>query len=310
MDEQRAALRAALGPVGVWSFALQGNRAADARDAARAYDELGYTALWFPESIGSREALTHAALLLEGTRRLVVATGIASIHARDPMAMANGARTLSELHPGRFVLGLGVSHAPAVAARGGTYGRPVEQMAAYLDAMESATWAGPPEATLPPILLAALGPRMLELAAARTAGAHPYFVPVEHTALARRLLGPGPLLVVEQTAVLDTDRRRALDTARAFAARHLASVNYANNLRRLGWGDDDIADGGSERLLSALVVQGDAESIAGRVREHLDAGADHVCVQLRNPDPADLAIGAYAALRDALGRLPGSPAGG
>lgn len=303
MVEQRAALRAALGSVGIWSFALQANRAADVRASVGAYEALGYPAVWFPESLGSREAFSHAALLLGGTRRLVVGTGIASIHARDPMAMANGSRTLSEAHPGRFVLGLGVSHAPAVAQRGGTYGHPVEQMAAYLDAMEAAAWSGPADAGLPPILLAALGPRMLELAAARTAGAHPYFVPVEHTAMARQQVGPDPLLVVEQTAVLDTDRDRAVATARAFATRHLASANYAANLRRLGWSDDDLAGGGSERLLAALVVQGDAGTIAARVREHLDAGADHVCVQLRAPDPADTAVDGFAALRDALGGL-------
>lgn len=310
MVEQRAALRASLGPVGVWSFALQGRRVAEAQAAIRAWEDLGYPATWFPESLGSREALSHAALLLAGSRRMIVGSGIASIHARDPMATANGARTLSELYPGRFVLGLGVSHAPAVTARGGTYGHPVAQMAAYLDAVEAAAWTGPAEAGLPPILLAALGPRMLELAAARTAGAHPYFVPVEHTALARRLVGPEPLLVVEQTAVMDADRTRALETARAFAARHLASANYAANLRRLGWTDEDLAGGGSERLLAALVVQGDAAAIAARVREHLDAGADHVCVQLRAPDPADPAVEAYAALRDALGGLVRGPAAG
>jgi probable F420-dependent oxidoreductase len=303
VDEQRTALRAALGPVGVWSFALQGRRAPEAQAAVRAYEDLGYPATWYPESIGSREAFTHAGLLLAGTDRMIVGTGIASIHARDPMATANGARTLSEQYPGRFVLGLGVSHAPAVAARGGSYGRPVEQMAAYLDAIAAAAWTGPAEAVLPPIVLAALGPRMLELAAARTAGAHPYFVPVEHTALARERLGRGPLLVVEQTAVLDTDRDRALETARAFAARYLAAVNYANNLRRLGWSEDDLADGGSERLLAALVVQGDAATIAARVREHLDAGADHVCVQVRATDAVDPAVDAYGELRAALGGI-------
>ena len=309
MVEQRAALRAGLGPVGVWSFALQANSAAASRAAVLAYEELGFGATWFPESVGSPEAFAHAGLLLAASTRMIVGTGIANVYARDPMAMANGARTLAEAYPGRFVLGIGVSHAPSVAARGSVYGRPIERMTAYLDAMEAATWAGPPTAE-PPVLLAALGPRMLELAAARTAGAHPYFVPVEHTAMARARLGPEPVLVVEQTAVLDVDATRARETARAFAGRYLALENYANNLRRLGWGDEDLVGGGSDQLLDAVVVQGDAAAIAGRVREHLDAGADHVCVQLRAPDPADPAVEAYAALRDALGELVRGPAAG
>lgn len=181
-------------------------------------------------------------------------------------------------------------------------------MAAYLDAMDAASWTGPPSAHPAPILLAALGPRMLELAAARTAGAHPYFVPVEHTAMARDRLGPGPLLVVEQTAVLDEDAARARETARAFAARYLALENYARNLRGLGWSDEDLADGGSTRLLDAVVPHGSAAAIAARVRAHLDAGADHVCVQLRAPNPADLCPDGYRELAGALGGLMAQPA--
>ena len=305
MADRRAGLRAALGRVGAWSFALQANTAAAEQAALRAYEALGYRATWFPESIGSKEAFAHAGLLLAGSERMIVGTGIANVYARDPMAMANGARTLSEAYPGRFVLGIGVSHAPSVAARGSVYGRPVEHMTAYLDAMEAATWSAPGPAEPVPVLLAALGPRMLDLAAERTAGAHPYFVPVAHTAMARARMGPDPVLVVEQTAVLDTDPARGRETARAFATRYLALDNYANNLRRLGWGDEDLAGGGSDRLLDAVVVQGDAAAIAARVREHLDAGADHVCVQLRSVDSADLALEGYAELRAALGDLAG-----
>jgi probable F420-dependent oxidoreductase len=307
MADRWAGLRAALGRVGVWSFALQANPADAERAAVDAYERLGYRSTWFPESVGSKEAFAHAGLLLAGSRRIVVATGIANVYARDPMAMTNGARTLSDAYPGRFLLGIGVSHAPSVAARGSVYARPVEHMAAYLDAMESAAWAGPGSDEQAPVMLAALGPRMLELAGARTAGAHTYFVPVEHTAAARQRLGAEPLLVVEQTAVLDVDPVRSRETARAFAARYLALENYANNLRRLGWGDDDVAGSGSDRLLDAVVVRGDARAIAGRVREHLDAGADHVCVQLRSPDPADLAVDAYAELGAEVGLpAPGS----
>ena len=294
-------LRATLGRVGVWSFGLQANRAADAHAGIAAYDALGYAATWFPESIGSKEALSHAAVLLAGGPQMVVATGIANIYARDAAAMISGARTLAEAYPGRFVLGIGVSHAPSVARRGGTYGPPIQAMTTYLDAMEAAAWSGPALTDQPPVVLAALGPRMLELAAERSDGAHTYFVPVEHTRMARERLGPDPVLVVEVTAVLDTDPTRARETARAFATYYLAAVNYSNNLRRLGWSDEDVAGGGSDRLLDAVVVQGDAAAIARRVREHLDAGADHVCVQVRSMDPADLCLDAYAELRDALG---------
>jgi probable F420-dependent oxidoreductase len=303
MTDRRDRIRARLGRVGVWSFALQTKPAAEEQSALACYQAAGYSAAWFPESIGSKEAMSHAAVLLAGRSEMVVATGIANIYARDAAAMLNGARTLAEAYPGRVVLGIGVSHAPSVAARGGTYGPPVKTMTAYLDAMDAATYAGPGAAERPPVLLAALGPRMLELAAERTDGAHPYFVPVEHTRMARERLGPGPVLAVEVTAVLQTDAALARDTARAFATRYLGLENYANNLRRLGWADEDLAGGGSGRLLDAVVPQGDAASIARRVHEHLDAGADHVCIQLRAADPGDLCVERYAELRDALGEV-------
>ncbi|HEX9044482.1 MAG TPA: TIGR03620 family F420-dependent LLM class oxidoreductase [Candidatus Limnocylindrales bacterium] len=301
----RSALRAAIGPVGAWSFALQIHTAADERAAVAAYERIGLGAVWVPESVGSKEAMAHAAVLLEAGARIAVGTGIANIYARDPMAMANGARTLAEAHPGRFVLGIGVSHAPSVTSRGATYGPPVQTMRAYLDAMADAGFAGPTPSTPPAIVLAALGPRMLELAAERTLGAHPYFVPVEHTAFARGVLGPDPVLIVEQTAVLDTDAHRGREIARAFAARYLALENYANNLRRLGWSEDDIS-GISDRLLDAVVVTGDAAAIAGRIRQHLDAGADHVCLQLRAADPGDLCTDAFARVAAALAPSLGS----
>lgn len=304
MTDRRDALRAALGPVGVWSFALQTYPAAIEQAAAATYEDLGYRAAWFPESIGSKEAFSHAALLLAGSPRVVVATGIANLYARDAAAMVAGARTLAEAYPGRFVLGIGVSHAPSVAKRGGAYGRPIETMTAYLDAMDAADWVGP-AVDRPPLVLAALGPRMLELAAQRAEGAHPYFVPVEHTRIARERLGPDPVLAVEMTAVLETDQSRSREVARAFAGRYLASANYANNLLRLGWSDADVAGTGSDRLIDAVVAQGDVTAIAGRVREHLDAGADHVCVQLRAADPTDLAIAGFTELRDALGETVG-----
>jgi probable F420-dependent oxidoreductase len=294
------ALAARLGRVGVWSFALQRLTAVDAGAAIWELERLGYPAVWFPESLGSKEVFAHAALLLGGSERAIVGPGIASIYARDPMAMANGARALAEAYPGRFVLGIGVSHAPSVAQRGGSYGKPVETMRTYIDGMEAASYAGPEPAEPVPLVLAALGPRMLELAAERADGAHPYFVPLEHTPFARRALGPEPCLVVEQTAVLSTDPEAARRIGRGFARHYLALPNYANNLRRLGWSDEDVANDGSDGLIDAIVAWGDVDAIVARVRAHLDAGADHVCVQLRAESSADPSLGGYAELAGAL----------
>jgi probable F420-dependent oxidoreductase len=256
--------------------------------------------VWIPESLGSKEVFAHAGMLLSASERAIVAPGIASIYARDPMAMANGAKALAEAYPGRFVLGIGVSHAPSVAMRGGSYGKPVETMRDYLDGMDAAQYAGPEPAEPVPLVLAALGPRMLELAAERADGAHPYFVPVEHTPVARQAIGPETCLAVEQTAVLSTDPDEARRIGRAFARHYLALPNYANNLRRLGWSDGDIANDGSDKLIDAVVAWGDVDAIAARVRAHLDAGADHVCVQLRAESSADPALAGYAELTSAL----------
>ena len=294
------ALAARLGRVGVWSFALQRISAADEGTAIRAFEGLGFPAVWIPESLGSKEVFAHAGLLLSASERAIVAPGIASIYARDPMAMANGAKALAEAYPGRFVLGIGVSHAPSVAMRGGSYGKPVETMRDYLDGMDAAQYAGPEPAEPVPLVLAALGPRMLELAAERADGVHPYFVPVEHTPVARQAIGQETCLAVEQTAVLSTDADEARRIGRAFAKHYLALPNYANNLRRLGWSDEDIANDGSDKLIDAVIAWGDVDAIAARVRAHLDAGADHVCVQLRAESSADPALAGYAELAAAL----------
>ena len=298
--DRRAALTTALGRVGIWSFALQTRAAVEARAAVTGYEDDGVRATWIPESIGSKDVFAHAAILLAGSRRMVLGTGIANIYARDPMAMANGARALADAFPGRFVLGIGVSHAPSVAQRGSSYGNPVETMRAYLDAMAAAEYAGPTPVEPAPLLLAALGPRMLELAAERTDGAHPYFVPVEHTRRARERLGSAALLVVEQTSVIDGDATRAREVAHRFAARYLAFPNYANNLRRLGWSDADLEGDGSDRLVDAVIAIGSVQDVVARVREHLDAGADHVCVQLRSTDLRDTCDEGYRELFEAL----------
>jgi probable F420-dependent oxidoreductase len=294
-----------LGRVGVWSFALQRMSALDAGAAVHQFELNGYPVVWIPESLGSKELFSHAGILLALTERLVLASGIANIYARDPMAMANGARALGEAYPGRFILGNGVSHAPSVAKRGSSYGRPVETMRAYLDAMADAEYAGLAPDPPVPLVLAALGPRMLELAAERADGAHPYFVPVEHTPFARRHLGPVPFLVVEQTAVLTNDPGEGRRIGRAFAKQYLALPNYAQNLRRLGWDDADLGGDGSDRLIDALIAWGDVDAIAARVRAHLDAGADQVCVEIRAERSADPALASYAELGAALLEMAG-----
>jgi probable F420-dependent oxidoreductase len=285
--------------VGIWSSVFGLSSAADVRTTVRAIEELGFGAVWIPESVGSKEAMSQAAMLLGWTDRIVVATGIANVYARDPMAMANGARALADAYPGRFLLGLGVSHAPSVAARGVAYGAPVAAMRAYLDAMDEALYRAPAPPDHPRVL-AALGPRMLELAAERAHGVHPYFVPVEHTAFARQRLGPGPVLAVEQTVVLESDPSQARNVARGFALDYLQTENYARNLRRMGWTDADLRGQGSDALIDAVVAWGDVDRIAVRVRQHLDAGADHVCVQVVGEEELDPCLPALRELAPAL----------
>jgi probable F420-dependent oxidoreductase len=271
-----------IGTLGVWAHDLERLTAPAAREYAQAIAAFGYRALWIPESLGSKEIFAHASLLLCGSERLVVASGIANIWARDPVAMANGARTLVDAYPDRFLNGLGVSHAPTVKTRGATYARPLEHMRAYLEAMDAAPYVGPTVEV--PRVLAALGPQMLRLAAGRTLGAHSYFAPVEHTAVARKELGTGPLLAVEQAVVLSEDAGVAREAARRHMKRYLELDNYVNNLRRLGWTDRDLGSGGSDKLVDAIVAWGGPSAIKERVAEHTKRGADHVCLQVLRRD--------------------------
>jgi len=274
-------LAAQLGPVGVWSADPERMTAADAGRFANEIEHLGFKTLWIQESLGSKEIFAHAGILLAATKTLVIATGIANIWARDPVAMANGAKTLCEAYPDRFLLGIGVSHKPSVAARGGQYEKPLAHMRAYLDAMDKAPFVGPNrDDPPPPRVLAALGPQMLRLAAERSLGAHPYFVPVEHTAMARTELGPEPLLAVEQAAIVGLDREKVLTAAKRHTKYYLALENYSNNLRRSGWGDGDLGDAGSEKLIDAIVASGDVTTISARIAAQHAAGADHVCLQV------------------------------
>jgi probable F420-dependent oxidoreductase len=268
-----------LGKLGVW-WALLGSLAAAAEiDAVKEIERLGYGTFWFGESPRNKDAFAHAGILLAATERINVATGIAGIYNRDATATKSGAYFLADASQGRFVLGLGVSHAGAVTGRGHDYGKPVSTMRAYLDAMDEAQYAPPPPQELPPVLLAALRPRMLKLAAERTAGAHPYLTTPKHTARARATLGEGPLLAPEQGFVIEQDP----DAARAIAREHLTYYlllpNYVNAWREDGFEEADFADGGSDRLVDALVAWGDADAVKARIQQHYDAGADHVCIQ-------------------------------
>lgn len=289
-----------IGRVGIWTFNLDLLPAAQAQAAAVEIEALGFGAIWIPEAIG-RDPFTSAALLLSATRRIVVATGIASIWARDAMAMAAAQKTLAEAFPDRFLLGLGVSHKPMVeTVRGHRYEQPLTAMRSYLAAMDVAPYVAAPPPAEPPRIIGALHDKMLALAAERSLGAHPYFVPVEHTALARRILGPGKLLAPEQAAVLETDPAAARMTARLHMQTYLMLPNYVRNLRRLGFTEADVADGGSDRLVDAIVAWGDIGVIVRRVRAHHEAGADHVCVQMLGADPRELPMPQWRALAAAL----------
>jgi len=289
-----------LGPIGIWTRQLEDQSAAKAQETARELEELGYGALWFGEAFG-REALTNAGLLLGPTKRMVIATGIANIYARDAVTMASGQKTLAEAYPDRFLLGLGVSHVPLVEQlRGHRYEKPVATMRAYLDAMDQAPYNSVPPAKKPARVLAALGPKMLELSGERADGAHPYNVNPEHTAQARAILGPHPYLCPEQAVVLETDAEKARGIGRAFLAIYLALPNYTNNLLRLGFDESDFKDGGSNRLIDAIIAWGDLDAIRSRIREHHAAGADHVCIQVLTADPKGLPMREWRELAPAL----------
>ncbi len=272
-----------LGELGVWTW-MDSLPAPEAAAFAQRLENWGYTALWVPEAVG-REPFAFLGFLAGRTERLVLATGIANLYARDPLTTQAARHTLGELSGGRFVLGLGVSHAPLVSGvRGHAYGKPLTTMREYLEAMEKAPYAGPKADPPAPVVLAALREKMLGLAGERAAGAHPYLVPPEHTARARKILGDGPLLAPEQKVLLETDAGNARRVARKALAMYLALPNYQNNLRWLGFDDADLADGGSDRLVDALVAWGDEAAIAARIRAHREAGADHVCIQPLRPD--------------------------
>jgi probable F420-dependent oxidoreductase len=290
-----------LGKVGIWSRELRYNPDRGARAAAAVeLEELGYAAIFIPDVGG--DVLTEIEHLLAATQQIPVATGVLNIWMQEPTEVAARGASLLSRFGSRFLLGLGASHAPLVeSAQRGPYRRPYSKMIGYLDALDAATTTLPADDRM----LAALGPRMLSLARARTGGAHPYLVPPEHTALARDILGTGAVLAPEQAVVLAANRRRGLEQARSFVASYLLLPNYVHNLRRLGFGDDDLTGNGSDRLVDALVACGDEAAIAGRVRAHLDAGADHVCIQIVGASDGDetLPLEAWRRLAPALTSL-------
>ena len=268
-----------LSGIGLWTHHLRYGDAGEAADTAAELDALGYDALWIPDVGG--DVLGSVENLLGATSSTTIATGILNIWMHDPADVAARRAGWNADWQARFLLGIGVSHSLLIDHKEpGRYTRPYSRMVEYLDALDAAAEPFPSDHRV----LAALGPKMLALSADRARGAHPYFVPVEHTAAARAALGPGPLLLPEQAIVLDTDRERARATARKHMSGYLILPNYTNNLLRHGFTEDDIANGGSDRLVDAIVVCGDVDAVARRVREHRDAGADHVCLQALRAD--------------------------
>jgi len=285
-----------LGPVGVWSAALRYGDRGEAGAAARELEELGYGTLWVPGGVGG-DIFDAVAGLLDATTRVSVATGIVNLWMHPPSETAGAHARLTQAHPDRFLLGIGVSHAPLVDAQTpGRYRAPLAATRDYLDALDRAAPPVPPGERA----LAALGPRMLELARDRSRGAHPYLVTPDHTHRARAVLGPGPLLAPEQAVVLDPDPAAARQVARAHLAIYLGLPNYVNNLLRLGFDERDVQDGGSDRLVDGLVAWGDETAIARRVADHHAAGADHVGVQVLSADLRALSRPAWRALAPAL----------
>ncbi len=284
--------------IGIWT-AFEKQPASKLKEAVAELEQLGYGAVWYSEGLG-RESLTQAGLLLSASSRMVIATGITNIYGRDPVTAASAQKTLSEAYPDRFVLGLGVSHIPLVESlRGHAYEKPVAKMSAYLDAMDKAPYNSVAPASMYRVL-AALGPKMLELSGKRTNGAHTYNVTPEHTATAREILGAGPWLCVEQAVVLEADAARARQIARAFLGFYLTLPNYTNNFLRLGFTEDDSKNGGSDRLIDAIIAWGTLDAVKKRIEAHLAAGADHVCIQALPADPKSMPLREWRELAGAL----------
>ena len=267
-----------LSRTGVWYF-TDAMTSGTAADFAMRIEQMGYSALWLPETVG-RNPFAHAAWLLANTSTLIVATGIANIYHREPGVTVAAQNTLAEQSNNRFLLGLGVSHKPMVeGVRGLQYGKPVATMRSYLEKMAASAYGAIPPSQKPPTVIAALGPKMLELAREQTDGAHPYFTSPQHTAEARRILGPQALLCVEQKVILESNPNVARDSARKAAGMYQSLPNYRNNWLRMGLGETDINIPGSDKFIDATFAWGDVDAIKHRIQDHYDAGATHVCIQ-------------------------------
>ena len=263
-----------LGKIGVW-YPLDRLDAANIKHLLRTVEDLGYSAFWYPDALGY-ESLSLASFLLANSTQLIIGSSIANIYARDPYTARRGLRSLSSLYEDHFILGLGVSHAPMVEKlRGHVYDKPVPAMRRYLEGL----YEDPSNAGEWPLVIAALGPLMLKLAAERTMGAVPYNVTPEHSRQARAALGPNKLLAVEQKVCLQTDPVAARGLARRELARYLTLPNYRNSWLRIGFTEADLAGGGSDRFLDAMVLWGDPATIGRGLKAHLEAGANHVCIQ-------------------------------
>ncbi len=272
-----------IGKLGAWFF-CDAMPAAEAAEFAVKVEQWGYSTLWIPEAMG-REAFSASSWLLANTKALNIATGIANVYARDAVTMAAGQKTLAEQSGGRFLLGIGVSHRPLVeGVRGHSYDKPLTFMRDYLAKMQSAPFSAVAPQEQPPIVIGALHPKMLKLSAELTQGAHPYLVPPEHTAFAREQMGQDAWLCTEQKVILETDPAIARAAARSALAMYLALPNYRKNLKRFGMSDEDLDNGGSDKVIDAVVAWGDEKAIAERIKAHHDAGADHVCIQPLRPD--------------------------
>jgi probable F420-dependent oxidoreductase len=267
-----------LDKLAVWTM-LDQLSSAESAAFAQQMEQLGYSALWQPEGFG-RNMLVQSSWLLANTSKLIIATGIVNVYARDAIAMAGAQYGLAEQSQGRFLLGMGVSHAPAVSGmRGHHYGKPVATMREYLTAMRTHQYQAALPADRPPTVIAALGPKMLELSAELADGAHPYNVTPEHTARARSIIGPDKLLCVEQKVIFESDPVTARAAGRKQLALYLVLENYQKNWASLGFDESDWAGSGSDRLIDAMFAWGPEDTIRERIRQHLDAGADQVCIQ-------------------------------
>ncbi len=267
-----------LGKLGVWYF-TDAMSATEAANTAKRIEDLGFSALWIPETVG-RNPFAHAAWLLANTTSLVIATGIANIYHREPGVTLAAQHTLAEQSDDRFLLGLGVSHQPLVEGlRGLTYGKPVSTMRAYLQKMKASPYSAPRIAQPPKTVIAALGPNMLKLAASEVDGAHPYFTSPVHTKMARETMGPDAWLCVEQKVIMETDAALARAAARRAASTYQGLPNYRNNWLRMGLSESDINESGSDAFIDATFAWGDVDAIRERIDEHMQAGANHVCVQ-------------------------------